>query len=346
MSRLTSFLFSLPLALSLLAGCAHPPGASPLPPPGATPRAGLTTEETATLRSLTLLDDYPLYTLHYEGDYPRPLAATLDSRRAAPRWGCSLFAAFADPHNGLYGRNFDWEYSPALLLFTDPPDGYASVSMVDIQYLGYSGAQAKTLADAPLEERARLLEAPLLPFDGMNEKGVAIGMAAVPSSDMPLDPAKETIGSLGIIRQILDHAASVDEALELLGSYNVDMAGGPSIHYLIADRSGKAALVEFSRGKMVVTSNSQAWHLATNFQVAEAGENPAGVCWRYDRLSLRLADAAGRLTLPEGLALLQEVSQTSTQWSIVYALGSGEIQVVMGRQYETPHGLKLETAGK
>ena len=35
----------------------------------------------------------------------------------------------------VYGRNFDWQYSPALLLFTNPPDGYASVSMVDIEYL-------------------------------------------------------------------------------------------------------------------------------------------------------------------------------------------------------------------
>jgi Flp pilus assembly protein TadD len=32
----------------------------------------------------------------------------------------------------FYGRNFDWDFSPALLLFTNPPDGYASVSRGDL----------------------------------------------------------------------------------------------------------------------------------------------------------------------------------------------------------------------
>ena len=64
----------------------------------------------------------------------------------------------------LYGRNFDWQYSPALLLFTDPPDGYASVSMVDIAYLGFDGKKAGTVTDLSLTERARLLFAPSWPF--------------------------------------------------------------------------------------------------------------------------------------------------------------------------------------
>ena len=56
-----------------------------------------------------------------------------------PPGRCSLFAALGDPENRLFGRNFDWRYSPALLLFTDRPagGGYASVSMVDIAYLGF-----------------------------------------------------------------------------------------------------------------------------------------------------------------------------------------------------------------
>jgi len=92
--------------------------------------------ETATLASLEQIDDYPLYTMRYVGDYPRtfPEVSELPGRWGAA-WACSLFAALGDPDNRLYGRNFDWQYSPALLLFTDPPDGYASVSMVDLAYL-------------------------------------------------------------------------------------------------------------------------------------------------------------------------------------------------------------------
>ncbi len=80
-----------------------------------------------TLNSLEQVDDYPLYTMRFVGPYQRATDAVADEAALGaklPAWGCALFATFADAENGLYGRNFDWQYSPALLLFTDPPDGY------------------------------------------------------------------------------------------------------------------------------------------------------------------------------------------------------------------------------
>ena len=176
-----------------------------------------------------------------------------------------------DPEDRLFGRNFDWRYSPALLLFTDRPaaGGYASVSMVDIAYLGFED-NSVDLTVLPLAERRGFLEAPSWPFDGMNEAGVAVGMAAVPSgsqsaADERHDPGKPTIDSLEVIRAILDRAGSVDEAVAILGQYNVDWEGGPPLHYLVADRSGRAALVEFHGGQIVVLPNAGPWHAATNF---------------------------------------------------------------------------------
>ena len=199
-------------------------------------RDGLSDKEVATLSSLKKIDDYPLYTMHYHGAYDQLRASNLDvgsltmsdlpnpeHATTAPAWSCSLFAALGDPDNMLFGRNFDWDYSPAVLLFTDPPDGFASVSMVDIAYLGFGGARAATLTDLPLNKREALLNAPLLPFDGMNEKGLAVGMAAVPSGGMLPDPARETVGSLMVIRKILDQASDVDEAVAILRSYNIDI---------------------------------------------------------------------------------------------------------------------------
>jgi hypothetical protein len=265
--------------------------------------------------------------------------------RAAPRgssWACSLFAALADPANRLYGRNFDWEFSPALLLFSSPTDGYASVSMVDIAYMGFGGGNATGVADLPLGKRQALLEAPSLPFDGMNDQGLAVGMAAVPPGDMQPDPGKETIGSLGVIREMLDHAKDVPEAVAILERHNIDMTGGPPVHYLVADRSGRAALVEFYGGKMVVLPNEAPWHLATNFLRAAAGASPAGQCRRYDELERQLARAQGQLTAAEAMDLLFTVSQPSTQWSVVYALSTGQVDVVMGRQTGNRHTFTLE----
>ncbi len=324
------------------------------------PRAdGLSDEDAATLGSLVQVDDYPLYTMHYYGPYNQRVSFIEGARWSAsanlpnpdqpamsPAWACSLFAALGDADNMLYGRNFDWEYSPAVLLFADPPDGYASVSLVDIAYFGFGGAQAGTLTALPLVERQALLDAPSLPFDGMNEHGLAVGMAAVPPGQMRPDPGKETTGSVMVIREILDHASDVDEAVVILQSYNVDMGSGPPIHYLVADPSGRAVLVEFYQGEMVIIPNETGWHLATNFLRASAGESAAGQCWRYDRLGQRLAKAEGHVGMQDAVELLAQVSQESTQWSVVYGMSTGDVTVTMGRRCDDPHTFHLSLAGE
>lgn len=308
---------------------------------------GLTDAEAATLLSLEQIDGYPLYTMHYYAAYetvsraPDLPLANLPPANAS--WACSLFTSLADPANMLYGRNFDWDYSPALLLFTNPLDGYDSVSMVDIAYLGFGGDRAIDLAEAPLDELVALLGTPYLPFDGMNEQGLAVGMAAVPPGDMQLDPNKHTIGSILIIRKMLDHAATVDEAIAIIQSFNIDSEGGPPVHYLIADASGRAALVEFYQGEMRIIYNAGPWHQATNFLVSSTDGSPEGQCPRYDTLSQRLTEMAGSLTISDAISLLGDVSQEGTQWSIVYGMSTGDIHVAMGQQYDSVHILHLDT---
>ena len=239
----------------------------------------LSVQDAATLSSLHQIDDFPLYTMVYEGDLPFDEDISASQRYGEePAWACSLFAAYGDPDEILYGRNFDWDFSPALLLFMDPPGGYASVSMVDIYYLGFGGERAFGITDLPLEEQVGLLDAPYIPFDGMNEAGLAVGMAAVPPGGMEEDPAKETIDSLMVIRKILDGAATIDEAVEIIQSYNIDMGSTP-IHYLISEKSGQSALIEFSKGKIVVLPNEYPWQMATNFLMSETSTPQEITLW-------------------------------------------------------------------
>jgi penicillin V acylase-like amidase (Ntn superfamily) len=180
-----------------------------------------------TLASLQQVDTYPLYTMTYYGSYDAVHTKIARSRiDAQPHpWGCSLFAAFGDKRHMVFGRNFDWDFSPAVLLFTQPTNGYSSVSMVDITYLGYDTHDVASLASS--EKRDLLLRAPLIPFDGINEYGLTVGMAAVPGSPGPApDPGKQTVGSLRIIRLMLDHAQTVDKAIAVIRQYNIDFEGG------------------------------------------------------------------------------------------------------------------------
>jgi hypothetical protein len=340
------------ILLLIIAACTSPQPGSPVPVPLAqetlqaeSQAAGLTEPQFVTLSSLTLVDVYPLYTLHYSGSYgDTPVSylplENLKASSVCPAWACSLFAALGQPGGYLTGRNFDWRYSPALLLFTDPLDGYASVSMVDIAYLGFDGASASEIVNLPLADRAALLEAPWLPFDGMNEKGLFIGMAAVPPGDVPPDLAKPTVESLVIMRLVLDRAASVDEAVLIFEQYNVDMGGGPPLHYLVADVTGKAVVIEYARGEMRVFSNQEPWHAATNFLLAEPEP-----CGRYARLQDRLFKSGGKLDPTAAMHLLESVSQGgdyATQWSVVYELNAQQVTVVMGRQYEQTYTFSLD----
>ena len=309
----------------------------------------LTPDQISTLSSLEKVDDYPLYTMQHQGSYTQEDTVDLEVDEntinlvvdmKVADWACSLFAALGDDQEFKFGRNFDWEYSPGLLLFTNPPDGYASVSMVDIAYLGFEVQDFDKLHELELVELAPLLDAPNWPFDGMNEAGLAIGMAAVPSAQMNPDPEKSSLGSLEIMRRILDDAANVHEAVSIMESYNIDFRMGPDLHYLIADQSGEAVLVEFFEGEMHINPNDNPWHLATNF-LTSSMNSTQGQCARYDKISDTMLETGGNLSPLSASELLSSVSQNNTQWSMVYNLQSGIIQVTMDRQFDQTHKFQL-----
>jgi hypothetical protein len=101
-------------------------------------------------------------------------------------------------------------------------------------------------------------------------------------------------------------------------------------------------LVEFYRGKLPIIPNDKPWHLLTNFLVSSVGSNTAGQCPRYDKIGQRRSTMSGSLTTAESLRLLRDVSQPNTQWSIVYALSTGEVILTMGREYTRTHTFHLD----
>lgn len=330
----------------LLSACQPFPLTPLSPTPFSQPEA-----EAAALSTLRQVDDYPLYTMQVTGVEPLAyrstlweLAHSLDSNpdSCTASWGCSLFAAMGNDQERLYGRNFDWQFSPALLLFNRPLDGYASVSMVDMAYLNFTSAQLHDLESLTIAEHKNLLAAVSIPFDGMNDQGLAIGMAAVPPGNVVSDPSKKTIDELLVIREVLDHAKNTAEAVILLQSYNIDMTrGGPPIHYLIADASGSSVLYEYTSGKIEIMPNHSPWQAATNFLVAPVLGKEGGQCWRYDLITQKLTEVQGSLSSSSALDLLSQLTQDITQWSVVYNMSTGEVRVVMGKKYDQPHIFQL-----
>lgn len=282
-----------------------------------------------TLASLRKIDDLPMYEMTYDGDYD-PTAGLAGSTPPSP-FGCSLFAALGDRDRPLFARNFDWEPNPALVLRTDPPDGYASISLVDISYLGVS-------AD-PAGDR-RLLDAPLLPFDGMNERGLAVGLAADDGARAEPVPGLPAVGSVRILRLVLDSAATVDEAVAVFRRYNLDFDGGPPLHYLLADATGVSAVVGFVDGKLTVDRRQGPWQALTNVPAAGVPDRELRRDHRYGVLAKELDRTGGVADAAGALRLLNAVRQSHTRWSVTYGLRSGEVRVVTAgggsRDYRLP----------
>ena len=304
----------------------------------------------ATLSTLEKIDDYPVYTMRYFGPYIRAseLQPELDSEdgtsMGATDWACSLFAALGNPSRPVFGRNFDWEYSPILVLFLEPEEGHRSVMSIDIAYL-IEPADIDRLDECEAEVLLPLLSAPFLTFDGMNEHGVAIGMAAVDYEvGYPSDPEKRDVGDLRMMREVLEAAATVDEAVAFLEGINPVSQGGPNTHYLIADQTPSAALIEYHDGEMIVFRDSAEirWQLGTNFPVVLTNGSPAGTCWRYDLIDATLRTAEGALTTLEAMDLLQAVSTPTTRWSIVYDLVELEAHLVIERDWDDVLRFSLE----
>ncbi|MFF5246842.1 linear amide C-N hydrolase [Streptosporangium sp. NPDC000095] len=349
---------ALAVALILPTGCAVPEGGVPAatgavspttsvtgaPPVPSTTGAGPRTEAEGepllrqsatdvarTIDSLRRIDDLPLYEMTFHGSYDRE--ALLGEKELAGRadgWACSLFALGGD--RPLFGRNFDWDPNPALIVHADPPDGYASVSVVDLFHL-IGGSTPPDLSAAPA--RRRMAHAVLAPFDGVNEKGLAIGMATSPEGGLPpASPDRPDVGSVRVIRIMLDKAATVDEALAIMRRYDVDFTIGPQVHYLIADAAGRSAVVEYAGGRLNVIDD----RMLTNFGMTGTSTAQRRADPRYRALAEGLPAARD---WRDAMGLLRKVAQAHTRWSVVYDLTDATARVVAGRRWDTVHTVPL-----
>lgn len=167
---------------------------------------------------------------------------------ASPDIGCSSFTGVDADGNRYFGRNYDFDTTTGMIVRTDPGEGrYASISSVDLQFLGIKDG-------APLDsvmQKIICLAAPYAPLDGINEAGVSCGIYmsyqgeedAVVATDQTTD--KPDLTSTTMLRLILDYAGSVEEAVELVKGYDLHDSANTSFHYMVADSTGKSAILEW-----------------------------------------------------------------------------------------------------
>ena len=181
------------------------------------------------------------------------------------------------------------------------------------------------------------------PYGGINEKGLVIEQMALNESQYPEIDDRYGLTELQWIQYQLDNSASVEEVLASAEFLRISPQSVAKLHFLVADKMGNVATIEYLDGKMVI-------HTGDSLKVPALANDTYGKSMEYlqqfsgfggdapvpvstaplDRFANA---AAGLQEYSEGdiieysFDILDRVRQndSSTQWSIVYDLSNLKI---------------------
>lgn len=292
--------------------------------------------------------DYKLDKLLVDGSYDENSVARWVSQNLfwnlpvdldISEFSCCSFACTSPDGNHLFGRNYDHYPTDTLIFYSEPEDGYASIATTDLAILNMGG-DTKLREPSSLYGRAFLRAAPLLTSDGINEAGLGVSCLSLDYTDMSQNTGKTGLYLPVAQRAILDKCASVDEAIELLKSYDIKTMVGRSFHIFITDKTGRSVVAEWVDGELIIVEANQ----VTNFYMSAETHSP---CDRYDKLVERLTDKNGILTEDEAMTLLMDVSQNyediKTEWSCVYDLDNFKLYYVSDMDTANVYEISRET---
>lgn len=292
-----------------------------------------------------------------------------------PEIGCSSFTAKTENGNVLFGRNYDFSKTNTCIVFTEKSKNrHATISTVDLQFLGIDvDSNVKGFMN-----KVTCLAAPYAPMDGINDAGVSCGIYMTYQGGGETvatnqDTDKPDFTSTTLLRLILDYADSVEEAVEIASAYDMHDSAKTSYHYMVADASGKSAILEWvgdtdatdndgAKRELKVTCNDDDSHIGviegrsdyqvvTNFIVqpgyydGSAAENKKGYD-RYERIYEELNKTNGIVKDEQAaMDILRIVGRRSwknddgngcTVHSAVYNLTDKTVMWIPNENYDDP----------
>ena len=161
---------------------------------------------------------------------------------------------------------------------------------------------------------------------------------------------KPNLTTTAAIRLLLDRASSVDEAVALMGQYDMNSELKSAHHLSVADANGKSVVVEYVDGGMLVTETK----VVTNYYIGDCAKRGVGSeqsHLRFDTLDAfdGVADAETVRNLLETVAQKNypqtDGSYEKTMWSIVYDPAVRQAQFYFAENYTHYYWLLLGEKG-
>ena len=164
------------------------------------------------------------------------------------------------------------------------------------------------------------------------------------SASINQNTGKPDITTTTAIRLLLDKAANVEEALELLLQYDFHSSMGMMVHLALADADGRSVAVEYVDHEMIETP------VVTNFYLADGEKQGIGTAQshtRYEILTQTLEEHR-EMTEVEVRDALDSVSKDNfgefetTEWSIVMNQETKELIYYHREDYKTAYVISIE----
>ena len=245
--------------------------------------------------------------------------------------GCSA-ATFMAGGNTIFAANLDFVHFCRGQIFINPR-GLHKTGVIP----GTTGVNAEW--DSKFASVTFNFVGYQIAWAGMNEAGLVMSTMSLNQTELPRPDPRPVLDSGNWMQYLLDTCATVDEVLaadEVVRNLTVD-------HYLVADRSGAAATIEFLDGELVahtgadlpvsVLTNSPYSEVLSQWQISGA----SGDYGRMDSSSQRFCIAADRVTefdgssAEEGVTYAfqtlhaiagQRFSEHTSQWRLVFDTGA------------------------
>ena len=262
-----------------------------------------------------------------------------------PDYGCTSFTLTDTDGDVHMGRNYDFRKdTSAMMVYCTPKDGYKSVAFAALDNI------SANVPDESMAKKLATLTAPFICLDGMNEKGVSISVLTLDSEPVRQNTGKPVIATTLAIRLVLDKAATTEEAVELLNSYDMFSSSGRDYHFYITDASGDGRVVEYdpeSEDRNLIATSTEA---VTNFFIRHKDKvlpnQKNGIYGhgreRYDVVMKVLDEEKGNYTNATVWEAMKVAAQnpdpeaitSNTQWSVSYNNTDLTAEIAIRRNWE------------
>jgi hypothetical protein len=289
-----------------------------------------------------------LYLMTHYGDREESFIAENQSMMQTPLierpWRfCSVFSSGDDNHM-IVGRNWDNENVGSIIVsFFRPKKGHASISFsrsIDMNFpLNVDLVSFRTHPAAK-----KLLLAPFYSYDGINEYGLVVSVAGVRQVAVQSVEGKELVFVPFVVRRLLDHSKSVEEAVELAENFipfDLDQ-NSLNTHLFIADSSGRSVILEYVDDEWNKFYSDKSWQVLENRPIhGMTEEELRAKGWRFRKMSEALEKAETERGWSEGLKILESVAQKGTSWSVIYSPTEKDLYFSVYQQWDTVYHLRM-----